>query len=77
MAKLRGNTMNKLPLSATALTFIAASSFAGDLTEPTVTEVEEPAAASSAPWLPLLLLIGVGLLTASQDDNSIQEEEPQ
>ena len=51
--------------------FATTTAFAGDLSEPVITEVEEPAAASSsAPWLPLLLLVGVGILIASQDDNA-------
>ena len=63
--------MKKLLSVIFATTVAATSVSAGDLAEPTITEVEEPtAASSSAPWLPLLLLVGVGLLIASQDDNS-------
>ena len=66
--------MKKLLSITTALGFAASTSMAGDLAEPTITEVEEPAAAaSSAPWLPLILLVGVGLLIASQDDNSDEQ----
>ena len=65
------NLMKKILAFVSASALAVSSAFAGDLAEPTVTEVEEPAAASSsAPWLPLLLLVGVGLLIASQDDNS-------
>ena len=65
--------MKKLLTGIFAAAFATTTASAGDLAEPTITEVEEPAAASSsAPWLPLLLLVGVGLLIASQDDNSEQ-----
>ena len=63
--------MKKILAFVSALSLAATSAFSGDLSEPVVTEVEEPeAASSSAPWLPLLLLVGVGILIASQDDNS-------
>ena len=63
--------MKKLLSITAALGLATSTAMAGDLAEPTITEVQDPApAASSAPWLPLLLLVGVGLLIASQDDNS-------
>ena len=63
--------MKKIFAVLTAGGFATTSATAGDLSEPVVTEVEEPAAASSsAPWIPLLLILGIGLLVASQDDNS-------
>ena len=63
--------MKKILGLMSAFSIAATSVSAGDLSEPVITEVEEPAAASSsAPWLPLLLLVGVGILIASQDDNS-------
>ena len=69
--KAKGTEMKKLFSGLFASLFAASSASAGDLAEPVITEVEEPAAASSsAPWVPLLLLIGVGILIASQDDNS-------
>ena len=67
--------MKKLFTGLFASLFAATSVSAGDLSEPVITEVEEPAAASSsAPWIPLLLLVGVGILIASQDDNSRSEK---
>ena len=59
--------MKKITATAAAMSLAATVTFAGDLAEPVITEVEE-AQASSAPWLPLLLIVGVGLLIASQDD---------
>ena len=58
-----------------AITF-ASASFAGTLTEPVITEVEEAAAGSSAAssgggiLLPLLGLLVVGALIASNDSDS-------
>ena len=67
--------MKKLFTGLFASIFAATSATAGDLAEPVITEVEEPAAASSsAPWIPLLLLVGVGILIASQDDNARAEK---
>ena len=66
--------MKKLFTGLFASVFAVTSATAGDLSEPVITEVEEPAAASSsAPWIPLLLLVGVGILIASQDDNARAE----
>ena len=63
--------MKKLLLGVTAASFMTATSFAGNLSEPLIQEVEEPeAASSSAPWLALVLLAGVAIFIASQDDNS-------
>ena len=62
--------MKKLVLTTTVASFIAMTSFAGDLSEPIITDVEEPeAASSSAPWLVILLIAGTGLLIATQDDD--------
>ena len=66
-----GTPMKKLFLGVTAASFMTATSFAGNLSEPLIQEVEEPeAASSSAPWLALLLLAGVAVFIATQDDNS-------
>ena len=63
--------MKKLLIGTIVASFTTVSAFAGDLAEPAITEVDEPeAAASSTGWLPWLLLIGVGVLVASQDDNA-------
>ena len=62
--------MKKLLLGGILAAFTTSMVFAGDVSEPVITEVKEAEAASSAPWLPLLLLVGVGILVASQDDNS-------
>ena len=62
--------MKKILTTATIATFMATASFAGDFSEPVITEVKETEAASSAPWLPLLLLLGAVILIGSQDDNS-------
>ena len=63
--------MKNLILGVTAASFMTATSFAGNLSEPLIQEVEEPeAASSSAPWLALLLLAGVAVFIATQDDNT-------
>ncbi len=45
--------------------------YAGDLSEPVITEVSETAPAASAPWLPLIVLaIGVAIISQAGDDAS-------
>ena len=67
--------MKKILSITTALSIAATSIMAGDLSEPVVTELEEPeAASSSAPWL-ILLVLGAGLLIATQDDNSSSNQQ--
>jgi len=60
--------MKKIAMLATVASFAASSAFAGTLSEPIITEVEEPAASSSAgsaPWL--LLLLAAAVLVAAND----------
>ena len=61
--------MKKIAMLATVASFAAASAFAGTLSEPVITEVEEPTAnssAGSAPWL-LLLLAAAAVVVAADD----------
>ena len=62
--------MKKILAVFSALSLTVTSAFAGNLSEPVITEVPDEPAASSAPWLPLVLLLGAVVLIASQDDNS-------
>ncbi|MEM7242361.1 MAG: hypothetical protein AAF429_09265 [Pseudomonadota bacterium] len=61
--------MKKIAMLATVASFAAASAFAGTLSEPVITEVEEPApagsSAGSAPWL--LLLLAAAVVVAADD----------
>ena len=60
--------MKKIAMLATVASFAAASAFAGTLSEPVITEVEEPAPQSStgsAPWL--LLLLAAAVVVAADD----------
>ena len=63
--------MKKIVIGTVAAVFTSTMALAGDLSEPVITEVDEPEAASSSVGIwPLLLLVGVGILIASQDDNA-------
>ncbi len=61
--------MKYLPHAA-ALSLIASQAVAGDLSEPVITEIQDEPQASSSGWIVPLLLLGVGILIATQDDNS-------
>lgn len=65
-------TITKLATAALAVMTFASTSFAGTLTEPVITEVEEAAAGSSGSgiWLPLLALVVVAAVIASNDNDN-------
>ena len=62
--------MKKILAFVAALSLTATTAFSGDLSEPVLTEVEEPAAGSSVGSSPWLLLLGAALIAvvASDDD---------
>jgi hypothetical protein len=69
-------TITKFATASLAAMTFASTSFAGTLTEPVITEVEEAAAGSSASsssrgiWLPLIALAVVAAVIASNDSDT-------
>jgi len=61
--------MKKITAFILAASLAVSTASAGTLSDPIITEVEEPAPASSAPWVPIVALVGVGLLIYLLNDD--------
>jgi len=62
--------MKKITSLVLAASLAVSTASAGTLSDPLITEVEEPApASSSAPWVPIAVLVGAGLLIYLLNDD--------